>query len=90
MSDNLKLYTAIYVVLFVFATLQAAVEMVGFLDSAYWLAVGAIAVLSVIKALFVAGYYQHLKFEPRSLTYLVVAGLVAVMFLTAAASFSIT
>ena len=85
-----KLYTAIYVVLFVFATLQVAVEMTGFLDSSYWPAVGAIAVLSVIKAYFVAAYYQHLKFEPRSVTYLVLGGLVAVMLLTAAASFSIT
>jgi cytochrome c oxidase subunit 4 len=85
-----KTYTIIYVVLFVFATLQVAVEMTGLLDSAYWGAVGAIGVLSVIKAVFVAGYYQHLKFEPRSLTYLVLGGLVAVMFLTAAASFSIT
>jgi len=85
-----KTYTIIYVVLFVFATLQVAVEMMGYLDEMYWVAVGAIAVLSVIKAVFVAGYYQHLKFEPRSLTYLVLGGLVAVMFLTAAASFSIT
>lgn len=85
-----KTYTIIYVVLFVFATLQVAVEMMGYLDEMYWAAVGAIAVLSVIKAVFVAGYYQHLKFEPRSLTYLVLGGLVAVMFLTAAASFSIT
>jgi len=85
-----KTYTIIYVVLFVFATLQVAVEMTGLLDSSYWPAVGAIAVLSVIKAVFVAGYYQHLRYEPRSVTYLVLAGLVAVMFLTAAASFSIT
>ncbi|MFP4175284.1 MAG: cytochrome C oxidase subunit IV family protein [Halobacteriales archaeon] len=89
MSDA-KLYTAIYVVLFVFATLQAGVEMMGFLDSMYWIALGAIAVLSVIKAYFVAAYYQHLKFEPRSVTYLVLGGLVAVLFLTAAAAFSIT
>jgi len=85
-----KLYTAIYVVLFAFASLQVAVETLGFLDEMYWAAVGAIAVLSVIKAVFVAAYYQHLKFEPRSVTYLVLGGLVAVMFLTAAASFSIT
>jgi cytochrome c oxidase subunit 4 len=64
--------------------------MLGYLDEMYWGAVGAIAVLSVIKAVFVAGYYQHLRYEPRSVTYLVLGGLVAVMFLTAAASFSIT
>ncbi len=85
-----KTYTIIFVVLFVFATLQVAVEMAGLLDEMYWTAVGAIAVLSVIKAVFVAGYYQHLRYEPRSVTYLVLGGLVAVMFLTAAAAFSIT
>lgn len=87
---DIKTYTIIFVVLFVFATLQVVVEMLGYLDEMYWGAVGAIAVLSVIKAVFVAGYYQHLRYEPRSVTYLVLGGLVAVMFLTAAAAFSIT
>jgi cytochrome c oxidase subunit 4 len=87
---DIKTYTIIFVVLFAFATLQVVVEMLGYLDEMYWGAVGAIAVLSVIKAVFVAGYYQHLRYEPRSVTYLVLGGLVAVMFLTAAASFSIT
>jgi cytochrome c oxidase subunit 4 len=87
---DIKTYTIIFVVLFAFATLQVVVETLGYLDEMYWGAVGAIAVLSVIKAVFVAGYYQHLRYEPRSVTYLVLGGLVAVMFLTAAASFSIT
>jgi cytochrome c oxidase subunit 4 len=86
---RLKLYTAIYVVLFVLATAQAAVEFVGFLEEAYWAAFGLIIVLSFAKAVVVAGYYQHLRWEPRSLTYLTLIGLGAVLTLTMAASYSI-
>ncbi len=84
-----KLYSAIFVVLFVFATIQVAVEMTGLLETAYWMAFGVIMVLSVIKALLVAGYYQHLLFEPRSVSYLVLTGLGAALALTLAAAYSI-
>jgi cytochrome c oxidase subunit 4 len=84
-----KLYVGIYVVLFVFATVQALVEFAGYLENAYWAAFGAIMVLSAIKAVFVAAYYQHLRWEPRSVTYLVVGGLVVASALTGAAAFSI-
>jgi cytochrome c oxidase subunit 4 len=84
-----KLYTVIFVVLFVLATAQAAVEYVGFLDRAYRLAFGAIILMSFAKAIVVAGYYQHLRWEPRSLTTLVGVGLLAVLALTMAASYSI-
>ena len=82
-----KLYTVIYVVLFVFATAQVAIE---FLGLNYWLALGLITVLSMVKALFVAGYYQHLVWEPRSISYLMLTGFIAFVALTAAASYSIT
>jgi cytochrome c oxidase subunit 4 len=85
-----KLYTAIYVVLFVFATLQFAVEDAGMLEDAYWTAFGLIIVLSLVKAVLVAGYFQHLKFEPRSLTALILTGLAAVLALTFAAAYSVT
>ncbi|WP_254273199.1 cytochrome C oxidase subunit IV family protein [Haloarcula marina] len=85
-----KGYTIIYVVLFVFATAQAVVEFAGLVDSAYWAAFGIIMVLSVIKAVGVAAYYQHLRWEPRAVTYLVVGGTVAALALTAAAAYSIT
>ncbi len=85
-----KLYTAIYVVLFVFATVQVVVERMGFLEEDYLLAFGAIIVLSVVKAVFVAAYYQHLKWEPRSITYLVLSGVGAALALTLAAAYSIT
>ncbi len=84
-----RLYTAIFAGLFVLATAQAAIEYVGFLDQAYWYAFGVIMVLSFAKAVVVAGYYQHLRWEPRSLTLLVLTGLLAVLALTTAASYSI-
>ena len=83
---NTKLYTAIYVVLFVSATVQVLVEFAGL---AYWTAFGLIIALSLAKALVVAGYYQHLRYEPRSLSYLVLGGLTAALALTLAASYSI-
>lgn len=84
-----KLYAWIFVVLFVFATAQALVEVAGILESAYWVGFAAIIVLSVIKAVLVAGYYQHLRWEPASVSYLVGTGLVVVLALTGAAAFSI-
>jgi len=85
-----KLYTYIYVVLFAFATLQVAVEYAGVLEDMYWIGFGAIIVLSMVKAVFVAGYYQHLRWEPRGLTYVYLTGLVAAVALTVAAAYSIT
>lgn len=82
-----KLYTIIYVVLFVLATAQVAVERVDLFG--YWVALAIIAVLSLVKALFVAGYYQHLVWEPRSVSYLMLIGFVAFIALTVAASYSI-
>ena len=81
-----KLYTAIYVALFVSATVQVLIEFMGM---AYWTAFGIIIVLSAAKAVIVAAYFQHLRFEPRSLTYLMGIGLAAALALTLAASYSI-
>jgi cytochrome c oxidase subunit 4 len=84
-----KLYAGIYVVLFVLATAQALVESVGYLEEAYWTALGLIIVLSFVKAVFVAGYYQHLRWEPPAVTYLVLGGLFVALALTTAAAYSI-
>ncbi|UPM42555.1 cytochrome C oxidase subunit IV family protein [Halocatena salina] len=83
-----KLYTVIYVVLFVFATVQVAIE--GLSGIGYEIIVAGILLLSVIKAVLVAGYYQHLLYEPRSVVYVVASGLVTAIALTFAASYSIT
>jgi cytochrome c oxidase subunit 4 len=85
--SNTKLYAAIYVVLFVMATAQVAVEYMGL---PLVTALVAILALSFVKAAIVAGYYQHLRSEPRAVTYLMIIGLIAALALTAAASYSIT
>ncbi|QKY19957.1 cytochrome C oxidase subunit IV family protein [Halolamina sp. CBA1230] len=84
-----KLYTGIYVALFVFATLQVGVEQVGLLEENYLLALGLITALSLIKGVIVAGYFQHLVWEPRSVTYVMLLGVVGFLALTVAASYSI-
>jgi cytochrome c oxidase subunit 4 len=84
---RLKLYTAIYVVLFVSATVQVLVEGA---NLSYGRAFAIIMVLSFVKAVIVAAYYQHLRWEPRSITYLVGMGLLAALALTVAATYSVT
>lgn len=85
--SRLKLYSVIYVVLFVSATFQVLVEQAGL---EYLTAFSAIMVLSLVKAVLVAAYYQHLRWEPRSVTYLIAVGLVGALALTVAATYSIT
>lgn len=85
--SHTKLYALIYVVLFVFATTQVVVEFMGL---PYWTGFAVIIALSVIKAVLVAAYYQHLRWEPRALTYIYLIGLIGAVVLTVAASYSIT
>jgi len=87
---NTKVYTAVFGVLFVVATVQAVLEEVGLLEEFYWPVFAAMMVLSFAKAFMVAGWFQHLNYEPRSLTYVVGAGLMAALALTVAAAYSIT
>lgn len=84
-----KTYTIIFVVLMALSTTQAALEFLGVLEDFYWPVLGAILVLSALKAMAVAGWYMHLFEEPRSVTYIAVAGLIGVLALTAGASYSI-
>lgn len=98
-------YTAIFVVLFVVATVQVAIERLGYLDvegtitllgvsltawQMYVVGVAVIIVLSFVKAGFVAGWFMHLRDEPRSVTYLALSGLATALALTVAAAYSIT
>jgi len=87
---SIKLYTVIYVLLFAGATTQVLIEESPIFHEAYWIAFGGIIVLSAIKALMVAGWYQHLRFEPRGLSYLMLSALAAALALTLAAAYSIT
>jgi hypothetical protein len=81
---SVKLYTLIYVLL-----LGLALSKVAFFEFfGYWKAVSATLVTATMKTLLIVGYYQHLKFEPRSLTYLMGMGVFAVFLLTVAATYS--
>ena len=83
-----KLYAAIYVVLFVLATVQVVLEE--FLtEEVYWIVFGGIMVLSFAKAAVVAGYYMHLREEPRAISYVMLVGLFGALALTIAAAYSI-
>jgi cytochrome c oxidase subunit 4 len=84
-----RFYAAVFATLMAFSTVQALFELTGILDQAYWFGLGVILALSTVKALLVAGYFQHLRQEPRSVTYLMLGALVAVLALTAGAAYSI-
>lgn len=83
-----KLYTALFVVLASITTVQFILEFV-LVDEMYAVAFAIIIGLSTVKALAVAGWYMHMFDEPRSITYVALAGLLCVLALTAGASYSI-
>lgn len=84
-----KLYTAIFGVLFASATAQVLVERF-FGANAYWVALAVILGLSFFKAFLVAGWYQHLRFDPRAYAVLALSALVTVLAFVAGATYSIT
>lgn len=85
---NIKLYTIIFVALGAISTTQFVVE--SFLpEGLYWAGLVAILALSSMKAIAVAGWYMHLVEEPRSVTYLALAGVLCVVALTAGAGYSV-
>lgn len=86
---SIRLYSAIFVALMISSTAQALLEFSGFLGEAYWMGLAVIMALSLLKAGLVAGYFQHLRSEPRAVTYLVLLSLVIVLALTAGAAYSI-
>lgn len=82
---TVKLYAAIYVALLTLATSK----VIFFQLFDYWDAVMATMGTACIKTLLIVSYFQHLRFEPRSLTYVVSMGAFAVFLLTVAAAYSI-
>ena len=86
---SLKTYTIIYATLFISATIQVLIETAGLLEKTYWIAFWTIIILSLLKAILVAGWFQHLRYEPPSLSYLILIGVGAALALTLAASYSI-
>ena len=87
-SDSLKLYAGIYVAL----VALAASKWLFFHIPAfgYWDAFAATMIAASLKTTLIVGYYQHLRSENRSLTYLMALSLGLVLLLMAAASYSVT
>lgn len=83
---RVRFYAGVYVLLIALAT-----SKVIFFDFfGYWEAVTATMMAALAKTLLIVGYYQHLRFEPRSLSYLVSMGFFAVLLLTVAAAYSLS
>lgn len=96
-TDSIKLYTGIYVALLALAASKYIFfhidQVIFFADMAwwgYWEAMGATLISAVLKTALIVGYFQHLRWEPRSLTGLMVSSVALVMLLMAAATYSIT
>lgn len=88
-TDSIKFYTGIYVALMALATLNYVLFESG-LDFAYSVAFGGTMVIAVAKTLLVMGYFQHLRWENKSLSYLMALGFALTLLLMAAASYSIS
>ncbi|ELY45886.1 cytochrome C oxidase subunit IV family protein [Natronorubrum tibetense] len=83
---DVRTYTLIYVVLLVLGTAKFVFFEIDIPES---MAIGATMVLAVVKSLLIAGYYQHLREEPRSITYMMLIAVFMVFLLTVAAGYSI-
>lgn len=88
-TDSIKFYTGIYVALMVLATLNYVLFESG-LEFAYEIAFAGTMVIAAAKTLLVVGYFQHLRWENKSLSYLMALALALTMLLMAAASYSIS
>lgn len=83
---SVRTYAVVYVLLLLLATSKYVAFELGL---SYWTMVGAILVAAFLKSTLIVGYFQHLKDEPRAVTYLVLSSLFAVFLLSIAASYSI-
>lgn len=78
-------YAVVYVLL-----LALAISKVVFFELfGYWEAMSATFLAATAKIMLIAGYFQHLRHEPRSLTYLMATALFMVLLLAGAATFAV-
>jgi len=85
-SDSVKLYSAIYLALLLAAVINFVLFEVEFFEFTYQQAfAGTMALTGLIIA-----YFQHLRWENRSLTYLLGLAFALTMLLMAAAAYSIS
>ncbi|MFO8114965.1 MAG: cytochrome C oxidase subunit IV family protein [Halorubrum sp.] len=89
-DDSLKLYTAIYVALLVAAAMNFVLFEAEFLNFTYAQAFGGTMVIAAVKTVLIVAYFQHLRWENRSLTYVMALALALTMLLMAAATYSIS
>jgi len=83
---SLRVYSAVYVALMTLA----ASKFLFFEFLPYNTALGLTFAAATIKTGLIVGYFQHLKDEPRSLTYLMALALALFLLLGAGATFSVT
>lgn len=87
-SDSIKLYVGIYVALIAIVSSKYLFFHNPYLG--YWGAVAATMVSAVLNTALIVGYFQHLRWENRSLTWLMGLSAGLVLLLMMAASFSVT
>ncbi|WP_255191494.1 cytochrome C oxidase subunit IV family protein [Natronobeatus ordinarius] len=85
---SVRTYAIIYVVLLVLGTSKFIFFELDQIFT-YQMALGATIFLAIVKSLLIAGYYQHLIEEPRSITYMMTIAVFMVFLLTIAAGYSI-
>jgi len=83
---SVRTYTIIYVILLALGTGKFLFFT---FDFPYAIAMGGTMVLAVVKSLLIAGYYQHLVDEPRSVSYVMLLAVFMVFLLVIAAGYSI-
>lgn len=84
----MKLYAAIYVALIGLAASKFVFFHFDFFT--YWQAFAATMTAATLKTGLIVGYYQHLRWENRSLAALMAQALVLALLLMVAASYSVT
>ncbi|MFW6316964.1 MAG: cytochrome C oxidase subunit IV family protein [Halorubrum sp.] len=89
-DDSLKLYTAIYVALLIAAGMNYVLFEAEFLSFSYAQAFAGTMVIAAVKTVLIVAYFQHLRWENRSLTYVMTLALALTMLLMAAATYSIS
>jgi cytochrome c oxidase subunit 4 len=83
--SNVRLYTVVYVLLMALAIGKVAFST--FFDGALELTL--LMAAATVKSAMIVWYYQHLKWEPRSIKFVMAMGVFAVFLLTVAATFSL-
>lgn len=87
-TDSIKFYGLVYVALVLLATSKFVFFEFEFFG--YWEAMAGTLAAATIKTSLIVAYYQHLKWESRSLTGLMALALALFLLLMSAATYSIT